>query len=183
MAKKLELLDEQIARVNNNLTVVQDELNFLQENRSIKGTSNGISLANLKSINDYYREQNLQLRNRKLDLEKELKQLRDKRNSINKEITQQGELDKMPMGKVHIRVEAKRAFSCPVELSYYVENASWIPSYDLRSSGIVQPLELSYKATIHQATREDWNNVHLRISSLDPKISNTPPTQKTYYLN
>ena len=87
------------------------------------------------------------------------------------------------MGEVHIRVDAKRALSCPVELSYYVENASWIPSYDLRSSGLGKPLELSYKATIHQATREDWNRVHLTISSLDPKISNTPPTQKTYYLN
>ena len=181
--KKLESLNEQIARISNKVSVVQDELAFLQENRSIKGTSSGINLANLKSVNDYYREQNLNLRNQKLELEKELKQLREKRDIVTKEISQQGELDENPMGEVHIRVDAKRALSCPVELSYYVENASWIPSYDLRSSGLGKPLELSYKATIHQATREDWNRVHLTISSLDPKISNTPPTQKTYYLN
>ena len=181
--KKLESLNEQIARVSNKVSVVQDELAFLQENRSIKGTSSGVSLANLKSVNDYYREQNLHLRNQKLELEKELKQLREKRDIVTKEISQQGKLDENPMGEVHIRVDAKRALSCPVELSYYVENASWIPSYDLRSSGLGKPLELSYKATIHQATREDWNRVHLTISSLDPKISNTPPTQKTYYLN
>lgn len=181
--KKLESLNEQIARVSNKVSVVQDELAFLQENRSIKGTSSGINLANLKSVNDYYREQNLNLRNQKLELEKELKQLREKRDIVTKEISQQGKLDENPMGEVHIRVDAKRALSCPVELRYYVENASWIPSYDLRSSGLGKPLELSYKATIHQATREDWNRVHLTISSLDPKISNTPPTQKTYYLN
>lgn len=181
--KKLESLNEQIARISNKVSVVQDELAFLQENRSIKGTSSGINLANLKSVNDYYREQNLNLRNQKLELEKELKQLRGKRDIVTKEISQQGKLDENPMGEVHIRVDAKRALSCPVELSYYVENASWIPSYDLRSSGLGKPLELSYKATIHQATREDWNRVHLTISSLDPKISNTPPTQKTYYLN
>lgn len=181
--KKLESLNEQIARVSNKVSVVQDELAFLQENRSIKGTSSGVSLANLKSVNDYYREQNLHLRNQKLELEKELKQLREKRDIVTKEISQQGKLDENPMGEVHIRVDAKRALSCPVELSYYVENASWIPSYDLRSSGVGKPLELSYKATILQATREDWNRVHLTISSLDPKISNTPPTQKTYYLN
>lgn len=181
--KKLESLNEQIARISNKVSVVQDELAFLQENRSIKGTSSGINLANLKSVNDYYREQNLNLRNQKLELEKELKQLREKRDIVTKEISQQGKLDENPMGEVHIRVDAKRALSCPVELSYYVENASWIPSYDLRSSGLGKPLELSYKATIHQATREDWNRVHLTISSLDPKISNTPPTQKTYYLN
>lgn len=181
--KKLESLNEQIARISNKVSVVQDELAFLQENRSIKGTSSGINLANLKSVNDYYREQNLNLRNQKLELEKELKQLREKRDIVTKEISQQGKLDENPMGEVHIRVDAKRALSCPVELIYYVENASWIPSYDLRSSGLGKPLELSYKATIHQATREDWNRVHLTISSLDPKISNTPPTQKTYYLN
>lgn len=181
--KKLESLNEQIARISNKVSVVQDELAFLQENRSIKGTSSGINLANLKSVNDYYREQNLNLRNQKLELEKELKQLREKRDIVTKEISQQGKLDENPMGEVHIHVDAKRALSCPVELSYYVENASWIPSYDLRSSGLGKPLELSYKATIHQATREDWNRVHLTISSLDPKISNTPPTQKTYYLN
>lgn len=181
--ERLESIEEQIARVNNKIAVVHDELKFLEENRSLKGTNNGISLANLKSINEYYREQGLQLREKKLGLEKELKQLNEKKGSISREIDQQGELDKKPMGEVHLLISAKRAVSCSIELSYYVDNAGWIPSYDIRSSGVGNPLELSYKATIHQSTREDWNKVHLRISSLDPKISNTPPTQQIYYLN
>lgn len=180
---KLDEINDEISRENNNLKVIEDELEFLKENRSIGGSNTGVSLTNLKEIGTYYREQSKSLRNRQIEVNKLMKELVKRRDDITKELDQQGKLDKEPMSEIIVQIDAKQATTCAIELSYYVDNANWFPSYDIRSDGIGTPIELTYKANIRQNTREEWKNVRLRVSSLNPKLSNTLPEQKIYYIN
>jgi hypothetical protein len=64
-----------------------------------------------------------------------------------------------------------------------VSNAGWYPSYDIRAKNITEPVELRYKANIHQNTKEEWKNVQLKLSSSNPSLGNTAPKLKPYYLN
>ncbi len=61
------------------------------------------------------------------------------------------------------------------EFSYLVSNCSWTPSYDIRIKDFNSPLQLISKASISQQTREDWNNIELRLSTSDPNLSGTKP--------
>lgn len=180
---RLDEITDEISLENNNLKVIEEELEFLKENRSIGGTTTGVSLTNLKEIGNYYREQNKSLRNKQIEVNKAIRELTKKRDGLTKELDQQGKLDKEPVSEIVIQVNAKQATTCAIELSYYVDNANWFPSYDIRSNGIGAPIELAYKANIRQNTREEWKNVRLRVSSLNPKLSNILPEQKIYYIN
>jgi hypothetical protein len=59
-----------------------------------------------------------------------------------------------------------------IELSYIVPNASWKPIYDLRAKlnirdGLVE-IDLITSGLIKQNTKEDWKEIDITLSTLDP---------------
>jgi hypothetical protein len=88
-----------------------------------------------------------------------------------------------PSGEVLISLDAKSQETINIDLSYLVDNAGWFPSYDVKALSIEDPLEIVYKANVHQNTRVDWKNVELTMSSSNPGLSGSAPELRTYYLN
>ncbi len=86
-------------------------------------------------------------------------------------------------GKILIKVETKSAFKGTLNLSCMVENARWFPNYDVRVNKLIDPIEVSLKAVLHQNTGEDWKNVKLTFSNADPKTNSTLPYLDPYYLS
>lgn len=72
--------------------------------------------------------------------------------------------------------------SAKLEWCYLVSNASWQPFYDIRVKDTKSPLQLISKAFITQSTKEDWNNVTLKLSTTNPSESGTKPELNTNYL-
>lgn len=64
-----------------------------------------------------------------------------------------------------------------------VGNASWYPSYDIRSGSLDQPVEIIYKANVHQDTKVDWANAKIKFSSHEPVQSLVAPKLKNYILS
>jgi hypothetical protein len=46
-----------------------------------------------------------------------------------------------------------------------------VSTYDIRAKNITEPIQLIYKANVHQDTKEEWKNVKLRFSSSNPNTS------------
>lgn len=105
------------------------------------------------------------------------------RDAIYREQNQQGTTKISPIGEVVIEVETKKTVRANVELTYYVNNAGWFPTYDIRAINVDKPIQLIYKANIRQNTKEDWKNIKLKVSSADPNTGNVVPQLKTYFLN
>jgi hypothetical protein len=82
-----------------------------------------------------------------------------------------------------VKINAKKNTRVQFELSYVVQNAGWFPSYDIRAKNINEPVEVIYKANVKQDTKEDWNNIKLKLSSSNPNISGVAPELKTYFLD
>ncbi|WP_419032626.1 DUF4139 domain-containing protein [Dysgonomonas gadei] len=174
-----KLASEQISRA-----VIQDELKFLEENKKIGGTNTGVSLLTLKETANYYRERMTALKVKDLEISNRIKMLEAEKRAILSEGKQDGNTTKRtPMGEVVVEVDCKRATRANMELMYYVRNAGWYPTYDVRAISIDKPIQLIYKANIHQNTQEEWKDVRLKISSADPNQGNIAPKLKTYFLN
>jgi hypothetical protein len=165
------------------LEIVAEEIGFLKENKKIGGTDKGIEYNNLKLTAEYYNQQIAALTGKKAETDKKIKILNEGKAAIQKKIASTGNVKPEPTGEIILTANARTAMRVPVELSYYVENASWFPSYDIRAKDITQPIELVYKANVMQNTREEWNNVSLKISSANPNLGNVAPQLKTYLLN
>ncbi len=66
--------------------------------------------------------------------------------------------------------------------SYFLRNAGWHPSYDVRVSDVGEPLSLTYKANVYQNSGIDWENVQLSVSSAQPLTSTRIPAVQPVYL-
>ena len=67
-------------------------------------------------------------------------------------------------------------------LGYFVSDANWKPSYDLRVKDISKPLNLTFKANINQNSGEDWKDVKLSLSTGEPQKKGVAPVFGTWYV-
>lgn len=189
-SEEVKALDKKISDNSNliklksaNISVINEQFAFLRDNRILSGKNEAIDLANLKESSKFFKESINELKLEEIELTKQLEQLSLEQYALNKQREQLASSKPTAQSEILVKLDAKTATQCDFELSYYVSNAGWFPTYDLRANNINDPIELTYKANIRQNTKEDWKNVKLKLSSTDPKTGSIVPQLQTYYLN
>lgn len=183
LEKQIADLRNQINEKQNELEVAQAEKKFLTDNSTLHANGQSTSLALIKEFAAYYSSRLSQINTKVLQINNQLNQLNQELQQFNQ---QQAQLKGKPsdrMSEVIVSLNAPTATKAHFELTYFVGNAGWFPSYDIRSNGIQQPINLLYKATVRQNTKEDWKNVHLTLSTSLPTQSNIAPKLQTYWLD
>ena len=188
--KKLHAAEDDVKAVERRIQQIKDEqemltaqLELVKTNCSVAGRTVATPLANIKELNAYYAQQVLSVKKRGQELEEELQKLNDelkRRQDIRDSIAK---VKLKSVIEIDVKVDAKQAGRADFDITYYVKNAGWFPSYDIRSNSIKEPLQLSYKANIYQNTKEEWKNVPVTLSSANPNRSNVAPQLKTYWLD
>lgn len=180
---KLKGIDEKINLENTYLSIVGEQLAFLQQNRNIGGKNQETSVTNLKETMTFYSTQLSALKLKEIEHNKNIQEFRRQRSDIENQIKTFTTKKEYPNGEVLVKVDAKRAGIFDFEVSYLVNNVGWFPTYDIRAKNISEPIQIIYKANVRQETKEDWKNVKLRFSSSNPNSSGVAPELKTYFLN
>ena len=163
--------------------VIDAESDLLKVNCSVGNRNAATPLTAIKELNEYYASRMEELKLRTLELEGQLKTLSEREQQVLADLTQLGGRQTAPMSEVEVRIESPAACKGVFTLTYYVRNAGWFPSYDIRSGGLSEPVEISYKANIFQNTREEWKNVALTLSSSNPTTGSIAPQLKTWWLD
>lgn len=163
--------------------VIDAESDLLKVNCSVGNRNAATPLAAIKELNEYYASRMEEPKRRTLELEGQLKTLSEREQQVLADLTQLGGRQTAPMSEVEVRIESPAACKGVFTLTYYVRNAGWFPSYDIRSGGLSEPVEISYKANIFQNTREEWKNVALTLSSSNPTTGSIAPQLKTWWLD
>ncbi|SMO69078.1 conserved hypothetical protein [Saccharicrinis carchari] len=183
LEKELEAVDEKINLESTHLSILHEELTFLQENRVVGGKNEQVSIVNLQQTANFYGNKLTELKMKEIERNKSLKKLMQKRSDLQSQINTLSGKKEFPSGEVLMKVDAKKSGGFSLELRYIVENAGWFPSYDIRAKNIDKPVQLIYKANVKQDTKVDWKNVKLKFSSADPNVSGVAPQLKTYFIN
>lgn len=184
LAKQQEVLMERIALEQNQLTVIQQEETILQRNQvQLVGVQNStLKLDDLKQMIDFQRVRFNDLLNKRLEINKDLSSLNDKLQFVQLQMEQQRRPKTVATKEVVVLVEAKTEASANLKLSYIVPNSSWTPTYDLRVRNLTDPLSMQMKASVTQASGEDWKDVKLTLSTGNPTENGTKPSIKTWFL-
>ena len=90
---------------------------------------------------------------------------------------------KKPIHQIEVTVQAKKTLTGSMTVSYFVSNASWSPSYDIRVKNSNSPVELTMKGTVYQNTGESWENVKLTLSTNNPYKNKVKPELSVWYIN
>ncbi|GAF05367.1 DUF4139 domain-containing protein [Saccharicrinis fermentans] len=183
LEKQLETIEDKIKLENTYLSIIKEELTFLQKNQYIGGKNEQVSVTNLQQASDFYSKKLTSLKMKEIERNKTLKSLNTQKNDLQNQIKTLTSKKEYPSGEILVKVDAKQTNKFSLELTYLVKNAGWFPSYDIRAKNVNEPVQLIYKANVKQDTKVDWSNVKLKFSSADPNISSIAPELQTYFLN
>jgi len=167
------------------------EKNVLLNYSLYKGQSKRDSIASLKEGLSYLREKLYNINTEQLKLKREREKLEAKKVILNERIVNvsnelanennSGEVEKVDY-RILVHVIADQATQASINLNYYITNAGWTPSYDLRANTSDQNVKLTYKAQIHQQSGIDWGSVKLVLSTANPNRSYNLPELSPWYL-
>lgn len=167
------------------------EKNVLLNYSLYKGQSKRDSIASLKEGLSYLREKLYNINAEQLKLKREREKLEAKKVILNERIVNvsnelanennTGEVEKVDY-RILVHVIADQATQASINLNYYITNAGWTPSYDLRANTSDQNVKLTYKAQIHQQSGIDWGSVKLVLSTANPNRSYNLPELSPWYL-
>lgn len=181
--KLVKLTDEKEHELKAQLEVVNAQLELVKTNCSTGSRTAVTPLANIKELNNYYAQETLELKKKVIAIDQELAKLADIREKQEKTVDSIAHLKLKSIIEADLKLQVPQAGKVEFDFTYYVKNAGWYPTYDLRSDGLGQPLQLSYKAHMFQKTKEEWNNIPVTLSSANPSLSNIAPELRTYWLN
>ncbi len=183
-------MDYQLEDITGKMDVLTTEKSVLLNYNLYKGLSKKDSIALLKEGLTYLREKLFNINTEQLKLKREKEKLQLKKTALNDRLTNVGrELSNETNGeeaqtdyRILVHVIAEQPGTAVINLNYYITNAGWLPSYDLRAVSNEQNVKLTYKAQIHQESGTDWANVRLVLSTANPNRSYNLPALTPFYL-
>lgn len=161
--------------------VYKEEKSLLLSNKNIGGANTGVDVEDLMDAADFYRERLANIETKLLDIQRNKKEL----NASIARLKKQRNLyynDVKNTGEVIVNVTSSQRANAQLELTFVVNNAGWIPFYDIRSNNLEEPVDLTYKGKVYQKTGNDWENVKVRLSTGNPSTDNTQPQFSKWYL-
>lgn len=183
LEQEIDKTQQLLNRLKASREVVDAESELLKTNCSVANRNVATPLAAIRELNEYYAARLEELKSKALSLDAEEEKINERRRQILAELVNLGGKQSVPMSEVEVRIEAPAACRGSFTLTYYVRNAGWFPSYDIRSGGLSEPVEISYKANIFQNTKEEWKNVALTLSSSNPTTGSIAPQLRTWWLD
>ena len=172
---RIKVLEADIAREQSLLGVLDKEDARLAKNDVIAGDA-GLSLEQLRSINDYLQSRQEALALKRLERQARIATLHEDLGKVKLQLAQVQGKKTRPTSEVVVEVSANAPVSGTLTLKYMVQSAGWSPTYDIRVADITKPMELTYKAQVYQSTGEDWDKVQLALSSGEPNRDAIMPT-------
>ncbi len=198
--KEIKLIEDSMRIIGYEIQDLQDEIdvllatkNILTNNGAVKGqgkVNDSINL--LKQTVDYYATKMLEINKRLSILYRKKSSKQEKKGSLEESLIKLRQhqisngVDKQNNGPIHriiVTLSAKELVAGKLNISYLVQNAGWIPLYDLRSDGLTSKINLTYKAQVFQNSGLDWDNIKLSISTNNPYQNKTKPTLHPWYVD
>ncbi len=177
-----ELLTETRQQISNRITVLNEQIAILQENRKVSGNANGLSTAELMKMLDLINSKMEGILNQKSKQETLQKKMDERIVKLTKQLEEEQRRGYQPGGQILVKFYAQEATASEVVIDYVVPTAGWTPTYDIRVADVHSPAKLYYKANIYQNTGVKWNNVRLTLSTGNPNEGGQSPVINPWYL-
>ncbi len=181
--KKVKAADDKIHQLKAQREVVESQLEMVKTNCSVSNRTAVTPLAGIKELNDYYSQELLALKKKIISIDEEIQKANEEKQRLAFSADSIAHLKLTTVTEVDVKVDVPQACRAEFDFSYYVKNAGWYPTYDVRSESTSHPLQLSYKANVFQNTKEKWDKVPVTLSSANPNRSNIAPELRTYWLD
>lgn len=164
------------------LNVIEEQLNVLQANRQLAQKDGQVTAAQVATMLDLVSSRMSAALQRRARITPETAKLDERIKRLEQQLAEEKGKGLQPGGQVLVRLYAPMATTAQMRMSYVVEDAGWVPAYDLDVAEIGKPVSVTYKADIFQNTGIDWNRVNLTLSTNNPSRGAQAPVLRPRYL-
>ena len=178
----LDVFTASLNELNMLLAVYNEEAGMLNANKSVGGSNVGVNSDNLQKVIDFFRKRMIEVKTKILDIDKKKLKLSEKIQRVNEQMQVENGKMNQPSGTIFVNISSKQKTNVEIGLSYFARGASWGPSYDLRAKDVNSTVGLLYKAIVRQNTGENWENVHVALSTGNPTLGGTKPQLNPWFL-
>ena len=200
--REITLLEDSLFNLSYDLLTVQNKIDVLNSQKRIienNGTIKGVGKVNdsiplLRDALAFYIKEMNSINTSLLELNRAQVLLTRKQSKMNSRLYEltnynsnvqqnQPTANNGPIHEIKITVSAEEVATGRLVVTYLVNNAGWIPLYDLRSSNSAGTIELTYKAQVYQNSGIDWEATPLSLSTNNPYANKTKPNLNPWYLD
>lgn len=173
----LAALDDRIALALASAQAAQDQILFLNGLTVPKDAAANVET--LRAIGQLIASDGTAARAAMRAAEAEARQLRRDRPDLEFAVAEaQAALDAVtPTNKapatLSLNISVPEPVAAALDLSYFTEGTSWAPTYDIKLTDDTA-LSVTRSAVISQFTNEDWTDIQLTLSTLDPTAQSGP---------
>jgi len=179
----LTYYQKQLSLEQSQKEILNKEEQMLLSNQKIGGNNQNLTVAELKSMADFYRSRLGEIVNSRMKQDDKIKKITEHSQRLQRQINSENELYSKNTSEIVVSVSAQAAATATLVVNYVVSNAGWFPIYDLRAINTRTPLQLNYKASVFQRTGEEWRNVKLTLSTANPNQSGLKPELNPWFLD
>ena len=179
----LEKITDETDRLTLNESITADLLSVLKSNKEIKGSQTGLSVAELVKLMDYYKTKSAELQLELAQIKIKKQKLKAIAEKINLQIDEEQKKNNKSSGSLILQLNCALAGKYDFTISYITSNAYWNAFYDLKATGINNPLKLIYRAKVFQTTGIDWKQVKLALSTSTPAQTGNAPVFNAWFLS
>lgn len=181
LQERLEQLDRDIVRKENDLAVVKNSLVFLQRVTPFPDNQ-ATSFAVVQTYVGALEQAMTERMGKIFETEQTLIELKKQRDDVAKEIETIGPESEQSKSLL-VTLQTDSAVSVDLEYSYFLSDVSWTPKYEVRADSSAQRLELNFFAIVQQASGEDLSGRGIEISTAQPAVSGELPELEPWRLD
>jgi len=180
-SKKNEL-QRKLTRLNSRMEVINTEEHMIGDLQNIQSQKKDFTIEDIIKAKAVISEQLENIKLKKIKTQEEVNTIRQEVNKLSQKIAAFQVVYSNLEPRIIVKLKSEKEQSVKLMVSYFVPNARWYPSYNLRVKDLKSALVLDYQANISQQTGEDWKNVKLTLSTSNPNQGGQKPTLTPWYL-
>jgi len=183
LKSEIEKLELKIEDENAVIKVLKEKEAIIAANRIVPGKDQAVSVEYLKSVIDMYTASMEQVTTGILKSTRLIKDYETRLSLLKKQLSEITGKGRIPSGEISVIVTSEKNVRASLLVNYVTSGAGWYPSYDIRAESITKPVNIIYKANIHQTTGVPWKNIKLSFSSATPVVSGTLPELNPWFVD
>lgn len=177
----MEFIRKELARLDVLTRSDNELLELLAANKSIGG-KDGLSVAELTKMVDYYKQKTVELRTELNTYSERSDKWKQLIGRLENQIKEEEKKNSKTSGRLILQLMSPTEGAANFTISYLTTAASWYPFYDLKVNKVNDPLQILYKARLQQTTGLDWKKVKLSLSTSLPNQGGNAPVLKAWFL-
>lgn len=173
LAAQADALDalERARRVILDERAYLDRLNdFTAPTATAELASGVLNADTLQKLTLFVFEQRRRLSEEELAVDRQKKALTEELNLLQRKRAELTSGSARTAREAVVFVELEKDSGGDLRVRYLVDDASWSPSYNVRTAATDEAVLLEYNAAIQQRSGEDWNDVAMTLSTATPTL-------------